>query len=417
MLAQIILNIMDTFNIMYVWTILSNKDDKIIKMLLSVLVSSSICTIMEQLSVNFIFIYIAGIIIIKIFYKDELKDIIVGYFLILYIYMILELALTLIIKEFTNDYIIQGFIIETIIMSGVIIVSKLKLLNQYAILKYNTFEKKNNDILIYFVLTFSIYIIVFKFVWNNYNYIIQNNLFITVVISCALIVCKVVIYLYMIKTIKEEEKLKISNQYNPVIDEIVQEIKQRQHDFINYKNTIRGIVNVVDGSDIKKLINNYINDEDIYDDKINSLIYIENVIIRSIIYRNMCRFKKYNINFEYEIENKVLDNNLTYNEISNVLNNLLNNAFEEVVKEECIKKNIRVEIFNRNKTSHLIVKNQVASIKNIDLNEIFTRGYSTKGIGTRGYGLHNVQAIVNSHKGNIKINVQDEKIIFDIFFN
>ncbi|WP_242832639.1 GHKL domain-containing protein [Clostridium saccharoperbutylacetonicum] len=55
-------------------------------------------------------------------------------------------------------------------------------------------------------------------------------------------------------------------------------------------------------------------------------------------------------------------------------------------------------------------------INNINLNEIFTRGYSTKNKGIRGYGLYNVQAIVTSHKGYIKINVEDGKFIFNINF-
>ncbi len=48
---------------------------------------------------------------------------------------------------------------------------------------------------------------------------------------------------------------------------------------------------------------------------------------------------------------------------------------------------------------------------------MFTRGYSTKNIGTRGYGLYNVQQIINSHKGYIKINFEYGEIIFDIYFN
>ena len=232
-----------------------------------------------------------------------------------------------------------------------------------------------------------------------------------------LVISQILIYLYIVKVIKEKEKLKISNEYNAVIDEIVQEIKQRQHDFVNYKNTIRGIVEVVDEKEVKQAIINYIKDEDIYDNNINELIYIDNVVIRSIIYRNICKAKKYNINFQYKIENNVLDNILSYNEISNILNNLLNNAFDEVIKDECIKKNIEIKILNQNNTSHLIIKNQIAKSNDINLNEMFTRGYSTKNTGTRGYGLYNVQQIINLHKGYIKIKVELGEIIFDIYFN
>ena len=185
----------------------------------------------------------------------------------------------------------------------------------------------NSGILIYFILTCSVYAIVFKFVLNYDNGMILNNLFITSVILSVLVISQILAYLYIVKIIKEKEKLKVSSEYNAVIDEIVQEIKQRQHDFVNYKNTIRGILEVVEEKEVKEAINNYINDEDMYDNKINELIYIDNIVIRSIIYRNMCKSKKYHINFQYTIENNVLDHILSYNEISNLMNNLLNNSF------------------------------------------------------------------------------------------
>lgn len=108
---------------------------------------------------------------------------------------------------------------------------------------------------------------------------------------------------------------------------------------------------------------------------------------------------------------------MSYQELSNILNNLLNNAFDEVIKEECINKNIKLEIVNRNKESHLIIKNQIANVNDLNLNEMFERGFSTKNIGTRGYGLYNVKKIINLHKGFIKVNIESGKIKFDFYFN
>lgn len=417
MLVQFALNTIDAFNIMYLWAMLSKKDNNIIKLLFSVVILSISCTVIEQLNLDFIFIYIVTIIELKLIYKNSLKDIIVRYLLAILIIVLLQLVLATFIGMFTDDYLTQGFISELMVFIIIIISLKIKILKEYIVLKYSEFEKANSNILIYFIFTFSIYIMVFKFIWNYNNSLIRNNLPITVGIIIILVSSQFFTYLYIFEVIKEKEKLKTSNEYNSVINEIMQEIKQRQHDFVNYKNTIKGIVNVADEGDIKKSINKYINDEDVYDDRINSLIYIENVVIRSVIYRNMCKFKKYNINFQYEIENNVLDNILSYNEISNVVNNLLNNAFEEVIKEDCIKKNIEIKILIKDKVSHLILKNQVVDVNNINLNNMFTRGYSTKDMGTRGYGLYNIQEIINLHKGNIKINLENSEIIFDIFFN
>ncbi|OAV41390.1 GHKL domain-containing protein [Clostridium saccharobutylicum] len=280
-----------------------------------------------------------------------------------------------------------------------------------------SFERINNDVSMYFISTFSMDVIIFKIILIYNNTMISNNLFITAIIVAISVVSQILIYISIIRGMKENQKLKISKEYNEVINEIVQEIKQRQHDFVNYKNTIRGIVEVVDENKIGNAIRNYIKDEDIYDNKINELIYIDNIIMKSIIYRNMCKAKKYNINFQYRIDNDVLDSIFGYNEISNLLNNLLNNAFEEVMKDDCIKKNIEIKILKKNKIPHLIVKNQIAESNNINVNEILTRGYSTKNIGTRGYGLYNVEEIITSHKGCLEVKLESKEIVFDIYFN
>lgn len=413
MLINFIINSIDTLIIMYLWVILTKKNNNIFKFLSSVILLSILVTFIEKLGFNFIITYIVDIIAIKIIYKSSLKETILGFILALLIDISLDLIFYFVINKLNFDDTYLAIITELLILIVIIIISKTNLLKKNFI-----FEIIENNALIYFVLVCCAYVCVFKIIWNYDKMLILNNLLVTSLIFCILVVCQILSYLYLLKVIKEKESLKISNEYNHIINEIVQEIKQRQHDFINYKNTIRGIVAVVEDKDVKSTINNYIKNEDLHDNKINELIYIENVIIRSIIYRNICKAEKYNVNFEYQIESNVLDKILSYHEISNILNNMLNNAFDEVLKEECDKKNIEVKIYNFGETSHLTVKNQIVNPNNINLNEMFTRGYTTKNTtGTRGYGLYNVEKIVNLHKGSVELYVESETIIFDIYFN
>ncbi|WP_270566251.1 GHKL domain-containing protein [Clostridium beijerinckii] len=412
MLSSAIINGMNTFSIIYLWATLTKKNCDILKLALSVLIASSLVTGIEILQLNFIIEYIAIILSIKIIYKADLKQVILGFFLALVIVMSLELLLSLIVNKLGYENIYTAIIVESIIIVVIIYYSKVTLSNTNL-----TFENVSNVVLIYFILTCSVYAIIFKIVWDYDNAIILSNFFFVSLVFCILVIAQVLIYLYFVKVIREKEALKVTNEYNTVIDEIVQEIKQRQHDFVNYKNSIKGMVEVLDEKDLREAIRNYMKDEDMYDTKINELIYIDNVVIRSIVYRNMCRAKKHEITFKYEIENNVLDHILSYNELSNVLNNLLNNAFDEVTKKECSKRYIEIKIFNENKESHLVVKNQVVNPSDINLDEIFMRGYSTKNTDTRGYGLYNVQQIVNLHKGYIKINIDSDEINFDIYFN
>ncbi|MBW6410749.1 GHKL domain-containing protein [Clostridium weizhouense] len=410
MLTSFIINGLDTINILYLYTSLIKKNNNIFKLLLTILLISIAVTITEQLGCNFIFIYAINIIIIKLMYKENIKEIILKFFLIILIDIILQSIFALVVNQFIYNYSIVAIIVEFIILVGIVILSKLNLLNI-------NFKPVDNGIVIYLISIFSIYSIVFKFIWDYDNRIILNNLLVIFLIMSVLVISQILIYSYLIKLVKEKEKLKLSNEYNVVINEIVEEIKRRQHDFVNYKNTIKGIVEVLDEKEIKPAIIKYIKGEDVSDNNINNLIYIDNFIIKSIIYRNICRAKQYNINLKYEIQNNVLDDILNYHEISNLLSNLLNNAFDEVIQNGCNKKNIEIKIFTVMNESHLIIKNQVTNPNNIDISKIFKKGYSTKDHDKRGYGLYNVQEIVNSHKGHIKINIESDEIIFDICFN
>ena len=278
MLTDFTLNIMDTFNIVYLWIVLTKRENNLFKLISSVVIISILITVIDQLGLNFIVTYVMDIIIIKIIYRRNFNNIIFELLLTLLIIMLIQLILFVVINQFVYDATIQNFAIELIILMCLVVFSKFNLFNKNFII-----EKITSNILFYFILTSMTYVMVIRFVWEYDSKIIMDNLFIISVILSALIIFQVFTYLYVVKVIKEKESLKIANEYNSVINEIVQEIKQRQHDFVNYKNTIRGIVAVVDDNDVKSAINNYIKNEDVHDNKINELIYIENVIIRSII--------------------------------------------------------------------------------------------------------------------------------------
>ncbi len=411
MLIHFGLNVIDTFNIVYLWIVFAKKDINIFKFITGTLVASILMTITESMGINFFVTYVIGIVVFRIFLEKNFKDAILGYFLSVFIIMILQLILLIIVSKLPIDDSYGDMIIELIISMSIIICSRL------SISKKIPYFKMENNILVYFATTFSIYASVFKIIWNYDNSIILKNPFFIVVVLFMIIISQIILYLYTIKGIKEREQLRISSEYNVVISEIVQEIRQRQHDFVNYKNTIKGIIEVVDEKEIKQAIIDYIKDEDMNDNHINDLVYIDNVIVRSVVYNNLVRARKCDVNLRYTIENNVLDDILRYHDISNLLSNLLNNAFDEVMKDECINKDIGVNIFKEKNISHLVVKNQIANGNDLNLNEIFKRGYSTKDEGTRGYGLYNVQQIVNANKGYIKLNVESGEFVFDIYFN
>lgn len=73
MLSNFTLNVMDTFNILYLWIILTKGDNNIFKLISSVVIISILITVTDHLGLNFIITYIMDVIIIKIIYKKNFK--------------------------------------------------------------------------------------------------------------------------------------------------------------------------------------------------------------------------------------------------------------------------------------------------------------------------------------------------------
>lgn len=413
MLNLFLIDSIDVLNVIFLWLCLTKKKSSLIKIIASIITISIFTAFSDYLGLNFIISYIITILVIKIIYNESFEDTILRFLVIIITDMLLQLILSSIINKFIENSYIRIISLELIELIIISMFYHVQAINNIFFLKIS------NRISISFISIFGIYAVIAKIIWNYDKQIILNNLYISISIIGILNVSQLLLYIYILKETREKEKLRVSSEYNNIITEIIQEIKRRQHDFINYKTTILGIVNVLDDKEIKPAIIKYMNDENSTDCNINKLIYIDNVIIRSIIYNAIRRADKYDIEFSYDIENNVLDTLLDYHELSNLLSNLLNNAFEEVTKEECLDKHIEIKIINKDDQASLSVKNSLAEDSTPDLNNIFKNGYSdkSKNFAQRGYGLYNVQQISKLHNGKIKIKIENRQIILNICFD
>ena len=95
-----------------------------------------------------------------------------------------------------------------------------------------------------------------------------------------------------------------------------------------------------------------------------------------------------------------------------LLTNLLNNAIESAENSE--KKEVELtikEINNNNKVTYSIkVRNTGNNLESLKVSSMVKKGFSSKGTG-RGYGLYNIQKIINAHKGNLIVDIIDNNNI------
>ncbi|MBA5850179.1 GHKL domain-containing protein [Clostridium sp. cel8] len=206
--------------------------------------------------------------------------------------------------------------------------------------------------------------------------------------------------------------MEVNNKYIPIIKDVTEEIRQRQHEFKNHLNAISGMVQVLDGNELKDNLLKYIKSLNNFIQDIEKVAYIDNIILRSIIYIKLREAKTRRIKFSYNVSNELSDWKIQDYELSEVITNMLNNAFEAVMDKE--RKIVILDIYKDGEKNVIEVKNTIDSIDNSVLRNMFKRGFSTKKGKDRGYGLYNTKKIVESNEGRIQLSLEDNVICFRI---
>lgn len=214
----------------------------------------------------------------------------------------------------------------------------------------------------------------------------------------------------------ESEKVKIYERYIPIIDELMSEIRSKQHEFDNHIQTLK-MMEVME-EDHEKMISSiktYISDLE-KSNYLSGLIKLENRVLAGFLYNKIKVAERLNIKFEIIIEDYNIKFNLKDYELIEVIGNLINNAFETKVKDN----EVIIKLFKYKDKNVIEVRNKHPYLENEKIDNIFKSGFSTKDSRDRGYGLYNLSTIVKKYKGEIEIfnEAQDDEnyIVFKVLF-
>lgn len=355
--------------------------------------------------------YITMIYLISFFYKERIPKSLLGFCIILILIMILQLILIYILVFFVSSKYIGSFIFNISIQSIIFLVSVS--IYYFAPNKkiYNIVEM-NSKIVFYIIINFAGYILVCKIVWEYNKNLILNNIIMFTSMLMIIFILNLILCYNILKIDEEKKLIKIHNKYNPIIESIIEETRRKQHDFKNHLNTINGIVQVAKEEELKESLTTYIKSLNYFTKNIEDIIYVDNLILRAIIYSKLCEAEKKHISFSYFVSNNLLKWRIKDYELSDIMTNLLNNAFEAV--ENNSEKAVVLNIFKDGNKNIIELKNSGSSINPENIKYIFNRGFSTKKEKSRGYGLYNVKKIVESNGGAIQLSFDKSYICFRI---
>lgn len=252
------------------------------------------------------------------------------------------------------------------------------------------------------VINFIILVMLIKvFIYSNGD---VESIFIDLfILSSIMIITNIYYFRELSKIINERNDLKIKENLSPVIGELVDNFRATEHEYKNHLTTVYSMVQLNKDSSNSKSVMKYI-------DEINScdigrdLLYINNDVIKAVLYNKSLECAQKDIDFQYEINSELEDLQMEDTDIVILISNLLNNAIEAVMDLE--EKEIYI-VLDEEEKYIIEVKNSVKEgLKLDEVEAFFKKGYSTKG-KNRGYGLYNIKKIVEKYKGKIQLSLDE----------
>jgi len=239
----------------------------------------------------------------------------------------------------------------------------------------------------------------------------ELELLIIVVLLCVLAVMLLTMILMRNVSKRQETEIHLYKMYTKPLEDLIREIRARQHEFDNHLNAILNMHLTVDSYDeLVRAQSDYI--FSIVDDKRNSyipLLKISDKVLAGFLYTKMVSVKK-PVEFEAEIGTGTIVTRTPEKDIIEVVGTLIDNAVDA-----CDDENRRIKLFISSvgadtpstDDDKLIVEvmNEHEPIPMSEMSHFFEKGWSTKSKekNMRGFGLYNAKRIITDHKGQITL--------------
>lgn len=329
----------------------------------------------------------------------KVKALIINNVLYLVIVGTIQLVVLLILGHILGK--IQSFVdLELLIANCITFMIILFVLSRCKLNELSKYLQDKDRILV-IALVISILVLVFSLLtYKSINKVELNQsvlLFITIALICVL-AAKLV--QSKLKSREIETELKMHQIYADSFQNLIDNIRLRQHEFDNHINTIKGLRYTY--STYEELIKAQ---EDygqvvIKENRYNKLLTSGNPILIGFLYGKFIEIEKYGIEVSYKINISELDVNVPVYKLIEILGNLINNAAEALKISET-EKFLFVSVIEVNKELEIEVRNASCLIRLEEIGMFFTKGYSKKGSG-RGLGLYNVKLICDEYMLDIQ---------------
>jgi len=231
---------------------------------------------------------------------------------------------------------------------------------------------------------------------------IVNNFFAFSILSLVITFIYFIVIKNGLRNEYEAKELEMYKRDLPIIDNLLSEVRRKQHEFDNHIQAINSAIYSGDNNDdIVEILKEYTSEiEDIND--LGNLIKLKDKILAGFLFTKQKEAIENNIRFNVIIENPIIETKLKSYELIEVLGNLIDNAFETEVKDNVVT----ISFLKKYGNDIIEVSNKYPKIEKEKIEKFFKKEFSTKRKKGRGYGLYNIKERLKKY--NMEILVGNE---------
>ncbi len=293
--------------------------------------------------------------------------------------------------------------IECLIV-GIVVLNMAIILYYCLIINKNKPFKQLLDVNIIICIIFSVAFVLYA----KLEFEINNKMPIIYVFFFLLLFVYFIILCKKQKSIFELEKKTLSmdlqNMYGTAYDELLKDVRRRQHDYKNQLATLKSVVEMSGTAyDIKHLQSDYLSIIE-SENEINSLLSkCCNPIVAGCIYNMYRKYREAGIRLDVDVNTDDSEINIKTKDAVEILGVFVTNACEHVEDFEPDDRVVRLRLYNKGDKLTIDVRNIAEPILYKDMPKLFWEGYSTKG-ENRGIGLASVKAIAKKYNTGVNID-------------
>lgn len=229
--------------------------------------------------------------------------------------------------------------------------------------------------------------------------VMMEYLYLNVGILISLILVDYILLFWEQKRIQERKRISMMEQYIPVIEELISQVRSRQHEYNNRLMAISSAVSTSENLEQAKEKVSELIQGVMIDQNDSVLLSCGSKLIGGMLYGKMKQAELHHISVQVDISAAFSQSIVQETDWIEIIGILMDNAIEASVPGDIIY--FHTGIWHEQ--MEVLVSNPHAAFSNTEFMHMFRRGFTTKQTNSyaNGHGLANIRQIVEHYGGKI----------------